>query len=161
MLAATLIASANDAANVLAVHRSGSLHAFVRADERRRRPASASSDTHYSNPSGIFDAGNHSSAWDVADLSRHVLGAAAACGSLVGRKAYQAARRLREPQPAAVVIPRRDRGQDRIDDGRRQLPGGGGGAPRDARSIGVLLHVRGDEFAAAGRLLDWGFRHDR
>ena len=27
--------------------------------------------------------------------------------------------------------------------------------------IGVLLHVRGDEFAAARRLLDWGFRHDR
>jgi len=27
--------------------------------------------------------------------------------------------------------------------------------------VGVLLHVRGDEFAAAARLLDWGFRHDR
>ena len=25
----------------------------------------------------------------------------------------------------------------------------------------VLLHVRGDQFAAATRLLDWGFRHDR
>ena len=27
--------------------------------------------------------------------------------------------------------------------------------------IVVLLHVRGDEFAAASRALDWGFRHDR
>jgi hypothetical protein len=27
--------------------------------------------------------------------------------------------------------------------------------------VGVLLHVRGDQFAAATRLLDWGFRRDR
>ena len=27
--------------------------------------------------------------------------------------------------------------------------------------VGVLLHVHGDQFAAATRLLDWGFRHDR
>jgi serine-type D-Ala-D-Ala carboxypeptidase (penicillin-binding protein 5/6) len=27
--------------------------------------------------------------------------------------------------------------------------------------VAVLLHVRGDEFRAAARLLDWGFKHDR
>ena len=34
-------------------------------------------------------------------------------------------------------------------------------ARRGGRSVVVvLLHVDGDEFATAGRLLDWGFRHD-
>ena len=34
-------------------------------------------------------------------------------------------------------------------------------ARRGGRSVVVvLLHVGGDEFATAGRLLDWGFKHD-
>jgi D-alanyl-D-alanine carboxypeptidase (penicillin-binding protein 5/6) len=33
-------------------------------------------------------------------------------------------------------------------------------ASRKGRSVVVvLLHVEGDEFATAGRLLDWGFHH--
>jgi serine-type D-Ala-D-Ala carboxypeptidase (penicillin-binding protein 5/6) len=159
MIAAATIASANDAANVLAVHRSGSVAAFVRAMN-----AAASrfglSDTHYSNPSGIFDAGNHSSAWDVADLSRRVLGRPL-LRSLVGHKAYQAGvavyvnrNRLLWSYPGAIGIKT----------GSTTAAGNclAVAAVRGGRTvIGVLLHVRGDEFAAATRLLDWGFRHDR
>jgi len=117
-------------------------------------------DTHYSNPSGIFDAGNHSSAWDVADLSRHVL-QRPLLRSLVGHKAYQAG--------VAVYVNRNRllwsyRGAIGIKTGSTTAAGNclAVAAERRGRTvIGVLLHVRGDEFAAARRLLTWGFRHDR
>ena len=54
MLAAALIASANDAANALAVHRSGSVARFVRRMNAQARDLGLA-DTHYSNPSGIYD----------------------------------------------------------------------------------------------------------
>src|SRR6476646_6400202 len=63
MLAAMLIASANDAADALAGHTAGTLTAFVHQMNHEARKLKLS-DTHYSNPSGIVDAGNHSSAWD-------------------------------------------------------------------------------------------------
>ena len=159
MLAATLIASANDAANVLAVHRSGSLEAFVRAMNANAARLGLA-DTRYSNPSGIFDAGNRSSAWDVADLSRQVL-ERPLLRSLVGQKAYQA---------GAAVYVNRNRllwsypGAIGIKTGSTTAAGNclAVAAVRHGKTvIGVLLHVRGDEFAAARRLLDWGFRHDR
>jgi D-alanyl-D-alanine carboxypeptidase (penicillin-binding protein 5/6) len=159
MLAAALIASANDAANVLAVHRSGSVAAFVRA-MNRAATGFGLSETRYSNPSGIYDAGNHSSAWDVADLSRRVL-EHPLLRSLVGRKAYQAGtavyvnrNRLLWTYPGALGIKT----------GSTTAAGNclAVAAVHHGRTvIGVLLHVRGDEFAAATRLLDWGFRHDR
>jgi D-alanyl-D-alanine carboxypeptidase len=159
MLAAALIASANDAANVLAVHRSGSVQAFVRAMNATAARLGLS-DTRYSNPSGIFDAGNHSSAWDVADLSRRVLDRPL-LRSFVGHKAYQA---------GVAVYVNRNRllwsysGAIGVKTGSTTAAGNclAVAAVRHGRTvIGVLLHVRGDEFAAARRLLDWGFRHDR
>jgi D-alanyl-D-alanine carboxypeptidase (penicillin-binding protein 5/6) len=159
MLAAALIASANDAANVLAVHRSGSVAAFVRAMNAAATRFGLS-ETRYSNPSGIFDAGNHSSAWDVADLSRRVL-QQPFLRSLVGERAYQA---------GAAVYVNRNRllwtytGAIGIKTGSTTAAGNclAVAARRRGRTvIGVLLHVHGDAFAAASRLLDWGFRHDR
>jgi hypothetical protein len=86
LLAATLLPSANDAANALAVHTSGSVTAFV-----KRMNATAKTlklhDTRFSNPSGIFDTGNHSSAWDIAVLARQLL-ATPSLSALVGRKVY-------------------------------------------------------------------------
>jgi D-alanyl-D-alanine carboxypeptidase (penicillin-binding protein 5/6) len=158
MLAAALIASANDAANVLAVHRAGSLHRFVgtmNAEAARLGLA----DTHYSNPSGIFDAGNHSSAWDVADLTRRVL-ERPLLRSLVGRRAYQVGN--------AVYVSRNRllwtyRGAIGVKTGSTTAAGNclAVAALRRGRTvIAVLLHARGGQFAAAARLLDWGFRHD-
>jgi serine-type D-Ala-D-Ala carboxypeptidase (penicillin-binding protein 5/6) len=158
MLAAALIASANDAANVLAVHRAGSLAAFVglmNAEAARL----GLSDTHYSNPSGIFDRDNDSSAWDVADLSRYVL-ARPLLRTLVGRKAYDGGptvyvnrNRLLWSYPGAIGLKT----------GSTTAAGdclAVAATHRGRTLVAVLLHVRGDEFAAATRLLDWGFRHD-
>jgi serine-type D-Ala-D-Ala carboxypeptidase (penicillin-binding protein 5/6) len=159
MLAATLIASANDAANVLAVRRGRSVTAFV-ALMNAEASRLGLSDTHYSNPSGIFDRDNHSSAWDVADLSRHVL-ARPLLRMLVGRKAYPGGptvyvnrNRLLWSYPGAIGLKT----------GSTTAAGDclAVAATHHGRTlVAVLLHVHGDEFAAATRLLDWGFRHDR
>jgi D-alanyl-D-alanine carboxypeptidase (penicillin-binding protein 5/6) len=159
MLAAALIASANDAANALAVHAAGSLPKFV-----ARMNAEASqlglSDTRYSNPSGIFDHGNRSSAWDVADLSRHVL-EKPFLRRLVGRRAYQSGNDLYVSRNRLLWS---YHGAIGVKTGSTTAAGNclAVAAVRHGRTlIAVLLHVRGDEFKAGAKLLDWGFRHDR
>jgi D-alanyl-D-alanine carboxypeptidase len=158
MLAAALIASANDAANALAVHRSGSVARFVRRMNAEARTLGLH-DTHYSNPSGIYDTGNASSAWDQATLSLRVL-EQPLLWRMVGSKAYTAS-------PTASYISRNTllwdyRGAIGIKTGQTTAAGNciAAAAKRRGRSIVVvLLHVDGDEFTTAARLLDWGFDH--
>ena len=158
MLAAALIASANDAANALAVHDSGSVARFVVGMNARAR-ALGLSDTHYSNPSGIYDAGNRSSAWDQATLSLRLLDQPL-LRRMVAAKSYTAG-------PTSSYVSRNTllwdyRGAIGIKTGQTTAAGNciAAAARRKGRSVVVvLLHVEGDEFATAGRLLDWGFRH--
>jgi D-alanyl-D-alanine carboxypeptidase (penicillin-binding protein 5/6) len=158
MLAAALIASANDAANALAVHRSGSIARFVRRMNAEARTLGLH-DTHYSNPSGIFDTANTSSAWDQATISLRVL-EQPLLRRMVGSKSYTAS-------PTASYVSRNTllwdyRGAIGIKTGQTTAAGNciAAAARRKDRSIVVvLLHVDGDEFATAARLLDWGFRH--
>ena len=160
MLAASLIASANDAADALAVHRSGSIPRFVRLMNHEARRLHLS-DTHYSNPSGIIDAHNASSAWDVAELARHVL-AVPALRKLVGAKFYRPSgggtyvsrNRLLWSYPDATGIK------------TGQTTRAGNCVAASARRHGhtlvaVVLAARGDVFHEAATLLDWGFRKVR
>lgn len=159
MLAAALIASANDAANALAVHAAGSLPKFV-ARMNAEAGRLGLSDTHYSNPSGIFDHGNHSSAWDVADLSRDVLDRPL-LRRLVGRRAYQSGNDLFVSRNRLLWS---YQGAIGVKTGSTTAAGNclAVAATRHGRTlVAVLLHVRGDEFKAAAKLLDWGFKHDR
>src|SRR6185437_9280973 len=138
MLAGALIASANDAANALAVHTAGSVGKFV-ARMNAEAGRLGLSDTHYSNPSGIFDHDNRSSAWDVADLSRHVL-RKPLLERLVGERAYQS-------------------GNDLFVSRNRLLwsyHGAIGVKTGATTAAGNCLGV-----AAATRLINWRFRHDR
>ena len=159
MLAASLIASANDAATALAVHRAGSVAEFVRRMNAQAHRLGLD-DTHYSNPSGIFDAGNRSSAWDEATLSLRVL-EQPLLRRMVGAKAYSAG-------PTSSYVSRNTllwdyRGAIGIKTGQTTAAGNciAAAARRGGHSVVVvLLHVGGNEFATAGRLLDWGFRHD-
>jgi D-alanyl-D-alanine carboxypeptidase len=160
MLAAMLIASANDAADALAVHHSGSVKAFVRLMNHQAQHLKLA-DTRYSNPSGIIDAGNHSSAWDIATLARLVL-ARPALRALVGAKQYQPAgggaryvsgNTLLWNYPDTIGIKT----------GQTTLAGNclAAAAVRGGHTlIAVLLAARGDEFSAAERMLDWGFHRD-
>jgi D-alanyl-D-alanine carboxypeptidase (penicillin-binding protein 5/6) len=63
-----LLASANDAAATLAVRVAGSRRKFVRLMNSRARQLRLSH-THYANPIGLDEAGNHSSAEDLVKLT--------------------------------------------------------------------------------------------
>jgi D-alanyl-D-alanine carboxypeptidase (penicillin-binding protein 5/6) len=158
MLAATLLPSDNDAANALAVHTSGSVRAFVKRMNTTARLLKLR-DTRFSNPSGIYDTGNHSSAWDIGLLARQLL-ATPRLSALVARKVY---------------VPRS--GPDYVNtnhllwtySGARGVKTGFtdasgrclvAAATRNGRTlIAVVLDAGGDEFTEASRMLDWGFRH--
>jgi D-alanyl-D-alanine carboxypeptidase (penicillin-binding protein 5/6) len=68
LLRALLLASANDAAATLAVDIGGSRRNFVRLMNERARRAGLR-DTHFANPIGLDQEGNHSSAADLAKLA--------------------------------------------------------------------------------------------
>jgi serine-type D-Ala-D-Ala carboxypeptidase (penicillin-binding protein 5/6) len=68
LLRGVLLASGNDAAMALAVGVSGSRSAFVRAMNARARTLGLR-DTHFSNPIGLDQAGNYSTAADLAQLA--------------------------------------------------------------------------------------------
>jgi D-alanyl-D-alanine carboxypeptidase (penicillin-binding protein 5/6) len=157
MLAGALIASANDAADALAVHTAGSVSRFV-ARMNRRAASMHLRDTRYSNPSGIIDAGNHSSAWDVAEVARAVL-QQPALRRLVGSKSYRPAHgapfvngnRLLWTYAGAVGVKT----------GQTTLAGNCLAAAARRRGhtiIAVELNAGGDEFATASRMLSWGLR---
>ena len=156
VLAGALIASGNDAANALAVHAAKSIPAFV-ADMNHEAKALGLHSTRYSNPSGIIDAGNRSSAWDVAQLSRIVLTHARIAG-LLQTKAYT-------PANGADYVNRNQLLWDYT--GAIGLKTGfttGSGPSIDAAAtrnghtvIAVALDVTGNEFETAARMLDWGF----
>jgi serine-type D-Ala-D-Ala carboxypeptidase (penicillin-binding protein 5/6) len=160
MLAAALLASGNDAADALAVHGGGTMHRFVQR-MNRRAAALGLTNTHYSNPSGIIDAGNHSSAWDVASLSRDVL-QQKVLRHLVRRESYRA-------RNGAVYLNRNPLvstylGAIGIKTGSTTAAGQclAAAARQHHRTlIAVLLHARGDPAAGAATLLDWGFARDR
>jgi D-alanyl-D-alanine carboxypeptidase len=156
MLAATLVSSANDAAAALAIRRSGSVRGFVRLMNREARRLGLR-DTRYSNPSGIYDTGNSSSAWDVAQLTRIVLAnkrlARLAHSKVVVAKGpdYVSTNQLLWEYSGAIGVK-----TGFTDAAGRCLAAA---ARRGGRTlVAIVLNTRGSEFATAGHLLDWGFR---
>lgn len=72
LLYGLILRSGNDAAYELARAAAGSVPRFVR-QMNERAAALGLSDTHYANPIGLDQRGNHSSARDLATLTRHLL----------------------------------------------------------------------------------------
>jgi serine-type D-Ala-D-Ala carboxypeptidase (penicillin-binding protein 5/6) len=160
MLAGALIASANDAADALAVHRAGSIRRFV-AMMNREAAKMHLADTHYSNPSGIIDHGNHSSAWDVAYLARAVLQRSALRG-LVGAKFYRPAHG--PPFVNGNRLLWTYTGTIGVKTGQTTLSGNclAAAARRHGHTvIAVELNASGDEFDTAAHMLTWGLRRAR
>ena len=115
------------------------------------------SDTRFSNPSGIIDTGNHSSAWDIADLARRVL-EQSPLRRLVRLKVYKPAsggdyvsrNQLLWTYPDAIGIKT----------GSTDLAGDclAAAATRNGHTlVAVVLGASGDQFSEGARLLDWGF----
>ena len=73
LLRATLLPSANDAAATIAVGTMGSTRSFV-AEMNRRAQVLGLSNTHYTTPIGLDNAGNYSSARDLARLAIRLRG---------------------------------------------------------------------------------------
>ncbi|HEY7255472.1 MAG TPA: D-alanyl-D-alanine carboxypeptidase family protein [Solirubrobacterales bacterium] len=72
LLYGLILRSGNDAAHNLAVAAAGSDARFVR-EMNRHAAALGLSDTHYANPVGLDEKGNHSSAYDLTVLGRRLL----------------------------------------------------------------------------------------
>jgi D-alanyl-D-alanine carboxypeptidase (penicillin-binding protein 5/6) len=69
---AVAVASANDAAVILAEHLGGTEEAFVERMNQRAKELSMN-DTHYENPHGLDADGHQTTAMDLAILSRHAV----------------------------------------------------------------------------------------
>jgi D-alanyl-D-alanine carboxypeptidase (penicillin-binding protein 5/6) len=72
LLYGLILRSGNDSAHDLALAAAGSEKRFVR-EMNRRAAALGLADTHYANPIGLDQAGNYSSAYDLAVLGRRLL----------------------------------------------------------------------------------------
>jgi len=72
LLYGLILRSGNDAAHALAVAAAGMQARFVR-QMNRDAAAMGLADTHYANPVGLDQRGNHSSARDLATLAQHLL----------------------------------------------------------------------------------------
>jgi D-alanyl-D-alanine carboxypeptidase (penicillin-binding protein 5/6) len=72
MLYGLLLPSGNDAAVALAQRVAGTQKRFIKLMNERAQQLNLSC-THFTSPSGIIDAGNHSCAVDLAALARAVL----------------------------------------------------------------------------------------
>jgi D-alanyl-D-alanine carboxypeptidase (penicillin-binding protein 5/6) len=156
MLAATLVASANDAADALAIRRSRSLTAFVSLMNREAHRLRLS-DTHFSNPSGIIDAGNTSSAWDMADLTRRLL-KRPALRRLVALKVYHRSDGGRFVNRNQLLWTYLD--AIGVKTGSTTLAGDclAAAARRNGHTlIAVVLGAHGDQFDEGAKLLDVGF----
>ncbi|MBQ8175333.1 MAG: D-alanyl-D-alanine carboxypeptidase [Clostridia bacterium] len=68
LLYALLLASANDAAAALAIHVAGSIEAFAELMNEQARTLSLS-DTHFTNPHGLYDEAHYTTAIDLARIS--------------------------------------------------------------------------------------------
>ncbi len=64
-----LLYSANDAANALAVHESGSIAAFAELMNERAKEAGAKN-THFNNPSGLHEENHYTTAYDMCRIMR-------------------------------------------------------------------------------------------
>ena len=72
LLQGLLIRSANDAAEVLAVHISGSIEEFVDLMNKRAKELGALN-THFNNPHGLPDDNHITTAYDLAVIAKHAM----------------------------------------------------------------------------------------
>ncbi len=158
LLYGLLMVSGNDAANVLATYRAGSVPSFVEAMNAEARRLGLD-DTRFSSPSGLLDRGNRSTAWDVADLARYLL-EQPLLAEITRTKTLSAPHHVTWVNHNRLLF--RYAGANGMKTGYTDVSGPClvASATRKGRTlIAVVLHAKGDEFTVAERMLDWGFAH--
>jgi D-alanyl-D-alanine carboxypeptidase (penicillin-binding protein 5/6) len=161
LLTALLLESANDAAADLAVGVAGSVGAFV-AEMNAEARRMGLRDTHYANPVGLDAPGHHTSAADLATLTRVLLGDPTFAGIVDRPRA-----RLKTGERPRVVVNRNDlvgrvpwidgvKTGTTIDAGHVLVASG---RRRHRRLISVVLGSPSEAARDAGTLslLRWGF----
>jgi serine-type D-Ala-D-Ala carboxypeptidase (penicillin-binding protein 5/6) len=158
LLYGLLMVSGNDAANVLATYRAGSVPSFVEAMNAEARRLGLD-DTRFSSPSGLLDRGNRSTAWDVADLARYLL-EQPLLAEITRTKTLPAPHHVTWVNHNRLLF--RYAGANGMKTGYTDVSGPClvASATRRGRTlIAVVLHAKRDEFTVAERMLDWGFAH--
>jgi D-alanyl-D-alanine carboxypeptidase (penicillin-binding protein 5/6) len=102
LLYGLILRSGNDAAYDLALEAAGSEGRFVR-QMNLRAAALGLGDTHYANPIGLDEAGNYSSAYDLAALGRRLLDVPAFARIAATRRTV-----LRSLRPPRRIVTRND-----------------------------------------------------
>lgn len=158
LLRAMLVASANDAAETLAVDVAGDEQSFV--DMMNAEAAEAGLDaTHYANPTGLDDPEQHSSAADVARLAGDLLQDPAFRSIVAAESTTLDGAEL----PATNDLLGAYQGADGVKTGHTDEAGWciAASATRDGRSIVAVVLGAPTEQArddAARALLDYGFQ---
>lgn len=158
LLTGLLMVSGNDAANVLATFRAGSVKGFVTRMNQRASEMGLH-DTAFSSPSGLTDRGNHSTAADMAVMTRELL-RDRLLAQIVGTKTRKAPHNVTWVNHNKLLF--HYDGAIGVKTGYTDLSGPclAAAARRGGRTlIAVVLNAKGDEFDMAKRMLDWGFAH--
>jgi D-alanyl-D-alanine carboxypeptidase len=161
LLYGLMLFSGNDDALALAVAAGGSRSAFVEEMNEKAHELGLRH-THFRSPSGVIDRDNHSSAWDLAALTRYAMRNArfrAVVRTRIKRVSWAA------PTFAKVYVNKnpllgRYPGADGVKTGWTTLAGHclvASAHRGDKRLIAVVL-ASSDAYGDARRLLDFGFR---
>jgi D-alanyl-D-alanine carboxypeptidase (penicillin-binding protein 5/6) len=165
LLYGLILRSGNDAAYDLALAASGSERRFV-AEMNRYAAALGLADTHYANPIGLDERGNHSSARDLATLSRQLLAMPAFARIAAARQAVlrsvRPPRRIETINELLEMAPWVDGVKTGHTFGARYVLVGSG-QRKGVELIAAVLGAESDEarFADALALLEYGFSQYR
>ncbi len=88
LLYATLLASANDSSNVLAIGVSGSTDEFAKLMTEKAKEFGAKN-TNFANANGLHDENHYTSAYDLAQIMRHAIANETFC-KIIGTVVYEA-----------------------------------------------------------------------
>lgn len=170
LLYALLLKSANEAANALAEHVSGSIDNFA-ALMNQTAASLGCVDSHFVNPSGLHDDNHYVSAYDMALITRKAFEDERFC-KIVSTTYYELAPNKLNPQGQGVSPGNKMVKKNWPDQYRADVIGGKTGYTSkalnslvecaqqdDTRFITVILHSSGTQYSDTQKLLNFGFKN--
>ena len=171
-LYALLLKSANESANALAEHLSGSTEAFAELMNQKAAELGCQ-DSHFANPSGLNDENHYVSAYDMALITR------AACNhdtflEIVATTYYNLPPNKQNPEGQGISPGNKMVKPNWPDQYRADVIGGKtgytsialntlviGAEQGDTKFVTVILHSQATQYDDTKRLLDFGFNNFR
>lgn len=170
LLYALLLKSANEAANALAEHISGSTEEFAKLMNETAASLGCQ-DSNFSNPSGLNDENHYVSAYDMALITRKAFEDERFC-KIVSTTYYELPPNKQNPEGQGVSPGNKMVKKNWPDQYRPDVIGGKTGFTSialntlvicaeqgDTRFVTVILHSQGTQYDDTKRLLDFGFRN--